>query len=101
MKRSTPDSRAPVMAVCRATGISKHLAMRFFDAFQFRLASFLDDLDSDLHKHKIIVSHGLPGRVLRGINAGLPKPDIMSPPMSAKAFFHLNSGGGIKEVLIE
>lgn len=72
-----------------------------FDAFRVRLAGFLDDLTNDPHEHKIIVSHGLAGRVLRGIHADLSKPDIMSLPVPSKAFFILQTDGGIQEVAVE
>jgi len=72
-----------------------------FDAFRVRLAGFLDDLTNDPHEHKIIVSHGLAGRVLRGIHANLPKPDTMSLPVPSKAFFILQKDGGIQEVAVE
>ncbi|WP_406649228.1 histidine phosphatase family protein [Aliisedimentitalea scapharcae] len=72
-----------------------------FDACRVRLARFLEDVTNDLREHKIIVSHGLAGRVLRGIHADLPKPDTMSLPVPSKAFFILHIDGGIKEVVVE
>ncbi|WP_162798003.1 histidine phosphatase family protein [Sulfitobacter sp. JL08] len=72
-----------------------------FDVFRLRLARFLDDLTNDPHEHKIIVSHGLAGRVLRGIHADLSTPDTMSLPVPSQAFFILQTHGGIKEVAVE
>ncbi|PUB13097.1 histidine phosphatase family protein [Yoonia sediminilitoris] len=72
-----------------------------FDAFRLRLAHFLDDVTNDPQKHRIIVSHGLAGRVLRGIHADLSTPDTMSLPVPSQAFFILQTHGGIKEVAVE
>jgi probable phosphoglycerate mutase len=72
-----------------------------FDASRGRLADFLDDLNKDTSAHKIIISHGLAGRVLRGIHAGLPKPDTLSLPVPSNAFFILHGDGDIEEVAIE
>jgi len=72
-----------------------------FDAFQFRLARFMEDVTKDPNEHKIIVSHGLAGRVLRGVHADLSKPDIMSLPVPSRAFFILQTDGGIQEVAVE
>lgn len=72
-----------------------------FDAFQFRLARFLEDVTNDPNEHKIIVSHGLAGRVLRGVHADLSTPDTMFLPVPSKAFFILQIDGKIKEVVVE
>lgn len=72
-----------------------------FDAFRIRLARFLDNVTNDSREHKIVVSHGLAGRVLRGIHADLPKQETMSLSVPSKAFFILQIDGGIKEVVVE
>lgn len=70
-----------------------------FDACRIRLARFLADLTNAPHEHKIIVSHGLAGRVLRGIHADLPKADTMSLPVPSIAFFLLHNDGSVEQVV--
>ncbi|TJZ63657.1 histidine phosphatase family protein [Chitiniphilus eburneus] len=60
-----------------------------------RIGDFL--ADSRLPEKLIVVSHGLYGRLLRGVYTGLDRAGILSGEMPQDAFFHL-SGGRIERI---
>ncbi|GLS06146.1 histidine phosphatase [Chitiniphilus shinanonensis] len=65
------------------------------DAVLARIDDFL--ADTALPERLIVVSHGLFGRLLRGVYAGLDRAGILSGDMPQDAFFHL-SGGRIERI---
>jgi probable phosphoglycerate mutase len=55
-----------------------------------RLSSWLGDLEDD-HRW-IVVSHGLSGRILRGLYAGLERQAMLMQDIPQDAFFRLHGG---------
>ena len=69
-----------------------------FDAFSARLAAALADIAADPTPIKIIVSHGVAGRVLRGLHAGLTRGEMLAAPVPQNAFYALLPEGRITEI---
>ena len=72
-----------------------------FETFQNRNSTFLKDLSIEQTKHKIIVSHGISGRILRGLHAGLPKKETVTLRVPGNACFILLDDGGIEELVVD
>jgi len=62
-----------------------------------RLSGWLADLPPEPERRIIAVSHGVTGRVLRGVYAGLPVEAVMSHDAPQDAVFQL-SGGAIRRI---
>lgn len=68
-----------------------------YEAAQARLHDWLSTLPPEPERRIIAVSHGVAGRLLRGVYAGLSKPDTLAQQVPQDACFRL-SGGGIKRL---
>lgn len=66
--------------------------------FATRLSAALADIAADPTPTKIIVSHGVAGRVLRGVHAGLTPAEMLNAPVPQNAFYALRPGGEITEI---
>lgn len=64
--------------------------------FSARLAAALADIARHPAPDKIIVSHGVAGRVLRSLHARLSHADALGAPVPQDAFFALHPDGGIE-----
>lgn len=62
-----------------------------YDVFAARLRSWLDEAAAD-PRPRIAVSHGVAGRVLRGLYLGQEKREFLSLPAPQDAFFRLADG---------
>jgi probable phosphoglycerate mutase len=62
-----------------------------------RLDGWLNDLPADGERRIIAVSHGVTGRVLRGLYAGLPVETVMQHDAPQDAVFGL-SGGQVRRI---
>lgn len=63
-----------------------------FEAVSARLASWLESLPPEPERRVIAVSHGVAGRVLRGVYAGLLREDIIELDVPQDAVFRLMGG---------
>ncbi|MBT2187484.1 histidine phosphatase family protein [Sphingobium nicotianae] len=68
-----------------------------YDAFQARLAASLARVAAHPAPARIIVSHGVAGRVLRGLHSGLPKEDMLALPVPQGVIYRL-APGNITEI---
>ena len=58
-----------------------------------RLSPWLAGLEPPDGRRRIVVSHGVAGRVLRGLYAGLPKAEVLTPPSPPQdTIFRLREG---------
>jgi len=62
------------------------------EAVEARLASWLEDLPPEPWRRVIAVSHGVSGRVLRGLYASLPREDMRRQDVPQDAVFRLQNG---------
>ena len=69
-----------------------------FEFFRDRNAAFLADLSSLDAPNKIIVTHGISGRVLRGLHAGVSREAMVNLSVPNEGFFILHNSGEIEEV---
>lgn len=60
------------------------------EVFTARLADWLGSIPADAKV--IAVSHGVAGRVLRGLYAGLPREEMLTAEVPQDAVFHLSAG---------
>jgi len=58
-----------------------------------RMADWLADLPPDRERRIIAVSHGVAGRVLRAVYAGLSQADAVVQPVPQDALYRLSRGG--------
>ena len=80
----------------------------FFDApggesyedLRGRVASFMEEVPPRAAGPLVLVSHGLSGRIVRGLHAGLSREEIVSLPVPGDAFFALGEGGSIEELRV-
>jgi probable phosphoglycerate mutase len=63
-----------------------------FDALSGRLSAWLSEVDETDGVHRVVVSHGGSGRVLRGLYAGLPRETLPTLPVPQDAIFRLHGG---------
>lgn len=63
-----------------------------YDAVRTRLASFLEEQASSRGEALVVVSHGVAGRVLRGIYAGLSRDEALALQAPQDALFRLMAG---------
>jgi probable phosphoglycerate mutase len=64
-----------------------------FDDVAGRMTSFLAEIDESDGLCRIVVSHGIAGRILRGLYAGEPTEAIWTSPAPPQdAVFHLSGG---------
>jgi broad specificity phosphatase PhoE len=68
-----------------------------FEAARARLAGWLADLAPEPERRIIAVSHGVSGRILRGVYADLPRAETLAQAVPQDATFRL-SGGAITRV---
>ena len=68
-----------------------------YDAAQARLRDWLSTLPPEPERRIIAVSHGVAGRLLRGVYAGLSKPETLAQQVPQDACFRL-SGGAIERL---
>lgn len=68
-----------------------------YEAAQARLRDWLSTLPAEPERRVIAVSHGVAGRLLRGVYAGLSKPDTLAQQVPQDACFRL-SGGAIERL---
>jgi len=68
-----------------------------YTVFSERLERALDDIVKDPAPAKIVVSHGIAGRVIRGLFAGLDQADALGLDVPQDAIFAL-AKGGIKRI---
>ena len=68
-----------------------------YEDISSRLGSFIADIDENDEYHRIVVSHGIAGRILRALYSGV-QPDLLwstpSPPQDA--VFRLTGGKAIR-----
>jgi probable phosphoglycerate mutase len=64
-----------------------------YEGLSARLARALDRVRAHPGAHKVIVSHGVSGRLLRGIHAGLPRHETLAQDIPQDALFILEQGG--------
>ena len=57
-----------------------------------RIGSFLADLPPEPGRRVVVASHGAAGRVLRGLYAGLPKPEVLTLEVPQDAVYRLVAG---------
>ncbi|MBS0332298.1 MAG: histidine phosphatase family protein [Proteobacteria bacterium] len=57
-----------------------------------RVGAFLADLPPEPDRRVIVVSHGVAGRILRGLYAGLPRPAVLDLDVPQDAVFRLMGG---------
>lgn len=62
------------------------------EAVEARMASWLEDLPPEPWRRVIAVSHGVSGRVLRGLYANLPREDMRRQEVPQDAVFRLQNG---------
>lgn len=60
-----------------------------FEAVSNRVSAWLAEVETPA----IVVSHGLLGRIIRGIYLGLPAPDMLALPVPQDAVYRLSEGG--------
>lgn len=88
--------RADLAAACPAFGRSNwafHAPTgESYPAMCARLSSWLADLPPEPQRKIIAVSHGVTGRVLRGVYAGLPMATVMTHDAPQDAVFQLAAG---------
>lgn len=93
--------RADLAAACPAFGRSNwafHAPTgESYAAMCARLSGWLADLPAEPGRRIIAVSHGVTGRVLRGVYAGLPVETVMSHDAPQDAVFQL-AGGAIRRI---
>ncbi len=83
----SPDAVGPPGWLLTAPGGERH------DEIAGRIASFLGDLDESDGYRRIIVSHGITGRILRALYSGAPPEQLwLTPPPPQDAVFHLSGG---------
>jgi broad specificity phosphatase PhoE len=64
-----------------------------YDDISERIASFITEIDETGDQRRIVVSHGIAGRILRGLYSGLTPDQIWaSRPPPQDAVFHLSGG---------
>jgi probable phosphoglycerate mutase len=63
-----------------------------FDEVRARVASFLADLPEEPERRVIAVSHGVAGRLLRGVYAGLGREETLNQDVPQDAVFRLAQG---------
>jgi len=68
-----------------------------YDQVVARLSAWLADLEPEGARRVIAVSHGVSGRVLRGLYAGLARDDALALEVPQDAVFRL-SGGRIERI---
>ena len=68
-----------------------------FERFRQRNAAVLRDLAGTDATIKILVTHGISGRVLRGLHAGLGRQETVNLPVPNDAFFVLREDGSVEE----
>ncbi len=68
-----------------------------YEAAQARLRDWLSTLPPEPERRIIAVSHGVAGRLLRGVYAGLSKPETLAQQVPQDACFRL-SGGTIERL---
>ncbi|MGI3187112.1 histidine phosphatase family protein [Nioella aestuarii] len=71
-----------------------------FESFRQRNAAFLRDLASNDAPIKVLVTHGISGRVLRGLHAGLGRQETVNLPVPNEAFFILSDDGSVREIAV-
>ena len=69
-----------------------------YDEFSARAGEWLRETGDD--PSLIVVTHGIVGRVLRGLYASLPRLTALSLPVPQNQIFHL-SRGAVEEIIIE
>lgn len=62
-----------------------------------RLSAWLRELPAEPERRVIAVSHGVTGRVLRGLYAGLPEEQVVTQDVPQDAVFRL-AGGAIERI---
>lgn len=68
-----------------------------YDGVVSRLSGWLADLPPEGDRRVIAVSHGVAGRVLRGLYAGLPREEALALAVPQDAVFRLR-GGAIERI---
>lgn len=68
-----------------------------YDSVVGRLTSWLEDLPPEDERQIVAVSHGVSGRILRGLYAGMSREDALKLPVPQDAVFRL-SGGQIDQI---
>jgi broad specificity phosphatase PhoE len=64
-----------------------------YDDIAGRIASFIAEIDESDGRRRIIVSHGIAGRILRALYSGAPADQLWSNrPPPQDAVFHLSGG---------
>ncbi len=63
-----------------------------YDAVAARLGDWLADLPPEPQRRLIAVSHGVSGRVLRGLYGRLPREEALNLPVPQDAVFRLRDG---------
>ena len=63
-----------------------------YEAVCQRMRHWLDSLPAEADRRVIAVSHGIAGRVLRGVYAGLSREKVVTQPVPQDAIFALSNG---------
>jgi broad specificity phosphatase PhoE len=68
-----------------------------YEDVRTRVVGFLEDLPPEPERRVIAVSHGVTGRVVRGVYAGLSRHDCLMQDVPQDAVYRL-AGGGIERI---
>lgn len=71
-----------------------------FESFLQRNAAFLQEVYSIDASVKIIVTHGISGRVLRGLHAGLGRQETVNLPVPSDAYYIMREDGSFSEIAV-
>lgn len=63
-----------------------------YEALEGRLAEWLSEIDLTDGVHRVVVSHGGVGRVLRALYGGVPREALHTLPVPQDAFFRFRNG---------
>ncbi|TMV53785.1 histidine phosphatase family protein [Thioclava sp. BHET1] len=69
-----------------------------YEAIRTRLAAALEDVRADPAPCRILVSHGVAGRVLRGLHGGLSRAETVTQDAPQNAAFLLGPGGALQRI---
>ncbi len=69
-----------------------------FDTLAARLAAVMAEITEDPAREKIVVSHGVAGRVIRGLHAGLSRAEMVQLDAPQNAVFVLRPGGEVERL---
>lgn len=63
-----------------------------YEALESRLSAWLSEIDLTDGVHRVVVTHGGAGRVLRALYGGVPREDLHTLPVPQDAFYRFAHG---------